>query len=207
MEALYEVLEDRIFKIFKKQIKKQGDFYIYNKNILVGYDGCQLVVTIPKGIKYAMKNSLSVMKESSYSIIRAVKLPKGFKDKKSKIWRGHSYYSEWYNQDKIVLSNYYHSVPSSHGVGYKYNTFCTFEYCKHYYGKTIQIISDIDGIIIFSTDVPVRVTDKNNNIVERDLDGSYTVYVNKGDTINVQLPDKVKDDEFICLKDFNGIEN
>lgn len=207
MEALYEVLEDRIFKIFKKQIKKQGDFYIYNNNILVGYDGCQLVVTIPKGIKYAMKNSLSVMKESSYNIIRAVKLPKGFKDKKSKIWRGHSYYSEWYNQDKIVLSNYYHSVPSSHGVGYKYNTFCTFEYCKHYYGKTIQIISDIDGIIIFSTDVPVRVTDKNNNIVERDLDGSYTVYVNKGDAINVQLPDKVKDDEFIYLKDFNGIEN
>ena len=92
-------------------------------------------------------------------------------------------------------------------VWYKYNTFCTFEYCKHYYGKTIQIISDIDGIIIFSTDVPVRVTDKNNNIVERDLDGSYTVYVNKGDAINVQLPDKVKDDEFICLKDFNGIEN
>ena len=57
------------------------------------------------------------------------------------------------------------------------------------------------------TDVPVRVTDKNNNIVERDLDGSYTVYVNKGDAINVQLPDKVKDDEFIYLKDFNGIEN
>ena len=43
--------------------------------------------------------------------------------------------------------------------------------------------------------------------MERDLDGSYTVYVNKGDAINVQLPDKVKDDEFICLKDFNGIEN
>ena len=33
------------------------------------------------------------------------------------------------------------------------------------------------------------------------------MYVNKGDAINVQLPDKVKDDEFICLKDFNGIEN
>ena len=41
-----------------------------------------------------MKNSLSVMKESSYSIIRAVKLPKGFKDKNQK-----------YGEDILTIQN------------------------------------------------------------------------------------------------------
>ena len=193
MQVWYDVLRDRILEVFKDEIEKKGDFYIYNKNILVGYDGCQAVVNIPEGIEHSIEQGLGEGESydgnsANYEMISKVNLPSTFKDKKSKIWSNDSIILRQYNKDEIVVGGPDGSTPTCE--------YCW--YCKHYKNKSIKITLNVNGTLSFIAK-GAKVTDKDGNEIQGSSGGRFAVDLKKGESVSVQIPDDFKDGEFYAV--------
>lgn len=190
IQVLFNFLgKDKFFSILKKYIIKKGDFYIYNKSILVGYTGCMSVVNIPEGVKYGICQALGkpyatyVVYDPTYAMIKKVNFPSSYKGKKSDIWKKNKDCYDFNNE--IVKCN-----PKLFKIERE------LYYCKHYKSKKVKFVATNDCIMSFDTGGGIKVYDINGNLLP---DASYySIKLKEGESFTVQVPG----DKFFKKYDF-----
>lgn len=179
LNGLYLFLGLDTFKrMFKNQVRVEGDFVIYNENLFVAYTGCDEVVSIPEGITRANPHALEHSIVDFYGY-KKINYPSTFKDP----------------QNKLIVSS---SID-----GYKYNEFeinldenveLKCAYCKHQQEKLVKVNIKKAGVLTYCYKYdtkPYKIYDSNKEEVKQicyDEDYKAYIAVNKGDVLYIQIP-------------------